>query len=62
MLKELVVDSQDIEKQGERWLPRKVRFRNLANGSETRLTLDKVEFEVEIPDRMFTQGELAKGN
>jgi hypothetical protein len=39
-----------------------VRFRNLANGSETRLTLDKVEFEVEIPDRMFTQGELAKGN
>lgn len=62
VLKELVVDFQDVEKRGERWLPRKVRFRNLANGSETRLTLDKVEFEVEIPDRMFTQGELAKGN
>lgn len=62
VLKELVVDFQDVEKQGQRWVPRKVRFRNLANESETRLTLDEVEFEVEIPDRMFTQGELAKGH
>ena len=62
VLKELVVDLKDVEKQGQRWLLRKVRFRNLANESETRLTLGKVEFEIEIPDRMFTQGELAKGN
>jgi len=62
VLKELVVDFRDVEKQGARWLPRKVRFRNLASESETRLTLEKVEFEVEIPDRLFTQGELAKGN
>jgi outer membrane lipoprotein-sorting protein len=62
VLKEFVVDFTDVEKQGGRWLPRKVRFRNLANGSETRLTLEKVEFEVEIPDRLFTQSELAKGH
>jgi len=62
VLKELVVEFSDVEKQGERWLPRKVRFRNLASDSETRLTLVKVEFEVDIPDRLFTQGELAKGN
>jgi Outer membrane lipoprotein-sorting protein len=61
VLKELVVEFPDVEKQGEHWLPRKVRFRNLANGSETRLTLEKVEFEVDIPDRLFTQNELAKG-
>jgi len=62
VMKELVVDFVDVEKQGQRWLPRKVRFRNLANESETRLLLEKVEFDVEIPDRLFTQGELAKGH
>jgi outer membrane lipoprotein-sorting protein len=61
VLKELIVDFSDVEKQGQRWLPRKVRLRNLANESETRLTLEKVEFELEISDRLFTQGELAKG-
>jgi Outer membrane lipoprotein-sorting protein len=61
VLKELVVDFKDVEKQGTRWLPRKVRLRNLASESETRLTLEEIEFEVEIPDRLFTQGELAKG-
>ena len=62
VLKELVVEFSDVEKQGGRWLPRKIRFRNLANDSETRLTLEKVEFEVELPDRLFTQAELAKGH
>ena len=62
VLKELIVDFPDVEKQGQRWLPRKVRLRNLANDSETRLTLEKVEFELELSDRLFTQGELAKGH
>jgi hypothetical protein len=62
VLKELVVDFQDVEKRGQHWVPRKVLFRNLANESETRLTLDEVVFEIEIPDRMFTQSELAKGH
>jgi len=62
VLKELIVDFSDVEKQGPRWLPRKVRFRNLAKDSETRLTLAKLELEPEIADRLFTQGELAKGH
>jgi outer membrane lipoprotein-sorting protein len=62
VLKELIVDFSDVEKEGQRWLPRKVRLRHLANESETRLTLEKIELELEIPDRLFTQGELAKGH
>ena len=62
VLKELIVDFSDVEKEGQRWLPRKVRLRHLANESETRLTLEKIELELEIPDRMFTQGDLAKGH
>jgi hypothetical protein len=61
VLKELIVDFSDLEKEGQRWLPRKIRLRNLANDSETRLTLEKLELEPELPDRLFTQGELAKG-
>jgi outer membrane lipoprotein-sorting protein len=61
-VKELEVAFSDVTKQGERWFPRKATFRNVANESQTRLTLQKIEFEVEIPDRLFTQGELAKGN
>ena len=62
VLKELIVDFSDVEKEGQHWLPRKVLLRNLANDSETRLTLDELELEPEIPDRLFTQGELAKGH
>jgi outer membrane lipoprotein-sorting protein len=62
VLKELIVDFPDVEKEGQRWLPRKVRLRHLANESETRLTLEKIELEPEIPDRLFTQSELAKGH
>jgi hypothetical protein len=62
VLKELVVDVQDLQKQGARWLPRKVLFRNHANESETRLTLQRIELDLELSDQLFTQGELAKGN
>ena len=62
VLKELIVAFPDVEKQGDRWLPRKILFHDLANGSETRVVLEKVEFEVDLPDRLFTQAELAKGH
>jgi outer membrane lipoprotein-sorting protein len=61
VLKELVVDASDVEKEGQRWLPRKVRLRHLANQSETQLSFEKIELDVDLPDRLFTQAELAKG-
>lgn len=62
VLKELIVDFSDVEKEGQRWLPRKVRLRHLANQSETQLSFEKIELDLELPDRLFTQAELAKGH
>jgi outer membrane lipoprotein-sorting protein len=61
VVKEILIDFADLERRGERWLPRKVRLRSLENGSETRMSIDKIELDPELPDRLFTQSELTKG-
>jgi outer membrane lipoprotein-sorting protein len=59
--KELVVDWRDVERRGQRWVPRKATLRNLEDGSETRILIEKLELDVDIPDRLFSESELAKG-
>ena len=62
VVKEIRIDFVDLERRGERWLPRKARLRNLDNASETLLSIEKQEIDLELPDRLFTQGELSKGH
>jgi outer membrane lipoprotein-sorting protein len=61
-VKELSVPFAELTKHGERWLPRKVVLRDLQKESETRLLVEEVELDVELSDRLFTQGELARGH
>lgn len=59
--KEMRVAWADVERDGERWRPRKVLIRDVEKGSETRLELGRGDWQAEVPDRYFNQSELAKG-
>jgi hypothetical protein len=52
----------DVEKHGTRWLPKKVVLQDLEEGTESRLVIDEAKWEAEIPDRFFSEAELAKGH
>jgi hypothetical protein len=52
----------DVERSGERWIPKRLLLRDRAKESETRLSLLKVEWDVELPERLFNESELGKGN
>jgi hypothetical protein len=56
------VNWADVERSGERWIPKRVLLRDRGKESETRLSLLKVEWDVEIPERLFEQSQLGKGN
>jgi outer membrane lipoprotein-sorting protein len=60
--KELSVAFADVERAGERWLPRKAKLLDTENGSETSLEIREYEHDVDLPDRLFSQSELEKGN
>jgi hypothetical protein len=57
--KELVAPWEDVSDEGGRWLPRVLVVRDLAEGGETRLTVEKARYDVELPERLFSQGGLA---
>lgn len=61
LVKELRVAAADVERQGERWRPRLVVMRHLEKGSESRLVFGAGEWNTELPDRLFSANELAKG-
>jgi hypothetical protein len=52
----------DVERSGERWIPKRLLLRDRAKESETLLTILKAEWDVDLPDRLFNQGELGKGH
>lgn len=56
------VDWSDVERSGERWIPKRVLLRDRGEESETRLSMLKVEWDVDLPDRLFNESELGKGN
>jgi outer membrane lipoprotein-sorting protein len=51
----------DVERVGERWVPKRLVLHDRANGSETRVSILETEWDTELPDRLFTQTELGKG-
>jgi hypothetical protein len=62
LAKQLDVAWADVEKQGERWVPKKVTMRDLGKKTESQIHLRKAEWNADLPDRLFSQGELAKGH
>ena len=60
--KEMTIAWEDVEKRGERWVPKKVSVRNLEKESTSTLVVEKLELDPDLPDALFTQGQLAKGH
>jgi len=57
--KELVAPWDRVTDEGGRWLPRVLIVRDLADGGETRLTVEKARYDVDLNERLFSQGGLA---
>lgn len=57
-IREINIAFADVEKLAERWIPRKVTVADREKDSQTTLTVKKIELDVEIPDKTFSQTEL----
>ncbi len=59
LLKSLVINK--IFKVGERWYPKKMTFKDeLKQGSGTEFIIDSIEFNVKIPDHIFSKASLRR--
>jgi hypothetical protein len=58
--KVLTVDPAKVEPQGELFVPRELRMRDLRDETETLLVVETVEIGVKIPDRTFTLTHLER--
>lgn len=59
--KRLTADAESLVKEGGVWIATRMRMQDLSNETHTRLHLDGVEIDVEIPDREFSESRLARG-
>jgi hypothetical protein len=59
--KQLDVAWADVEKQGDRWVPTKITLRDLGKKTQSQIRLRDAEWSADLPDSLFSQGELAKG-
>jgi outer membrane lipoprotein-sorting protein len=54
-------DLSDVVKIEGRWFPRKIVFKDmLKDGKGTEFIIDEIEFDVNIPDHIFTKASLRK--
>ena len=60
--REVEVAWPDVERVGERWVPRRLLLRDQAKQSETRLSIRKTEWDIELADSLFSERQLAKGH
>jgi outer membrane lipoprotein-sorting protein len=52
---------KDVERQNGRWIPRKIVFKDmLKSGEGTEFLLDEVQFNVDIPDYVFSKASLRR--
>jgi hypothetical protein len=51
----------DVERVGAHWVPKQLVLRDRQKGTETRLTIGKIEWDIELADRLFTETALGKG-
>ena len=58
--KVLLVDSASIERDSGLWIPRKMTMKDMRDGTETDLHVEKFEIGVDIPRKTFNQSSLAR--
>lgn len=59
-VKQLRVPIDSLTRVGEVWIPKQATLRNLDNQRESRLSVDEVEFDVELPKALFSQSRLER--
>jgi outer membrane lipoprotein-sorting protein len=55
-----VLTMQDIEKIGNYWTPKKIEMKNVQKGSRTVMTMDKIEYDIELSDKIFSERNLKR--
>ena len=60
--KEVVIAPDQVKAEGTRFIPREILARSLEGSSETRLRVEKVEFDVALSDSLFSEAALTKGH
>lgn len=59
--KVMTIDPKKVSREANSWIPREVVLRDLDRETETRLVVAEIEIDGDIPDRRFTQTQLARG-
>ena len=59
-LKLLKSDPESFTREGDGWVARSVTMQNLAGETASELKVEKIEVDVEVPDRMFTLSYLER--
>ncbi|MGA1791134.1 MAG: outer membrane lipoprotein-sorting protein [bacterium] len=55
------LEIHEVFKIGERWYPKRMTYKDvLKNGSGTEFIIDSVEFDVEIPEHIFSKASLRR--
>jgi hypothetical protein len=62
LAKELSADPPSLARHGSVWVAHAVVLRDLQEQTETRLELGKLEVDVDVPDRIFSERTLTQGN
>lgn len=58
--KTLLADIASLEEVDGVWIPKKVRIEDVRTATHTELVVEKIEFDIEIPDRIFTRSSLER--
>ena len=59
-VKLLKSDPESFTREGDGWVARSVSMQSLAGGTSSVLKVEKIEVDVEVPDRMFTLSYLER--
>jgi hypothetical protein len=59
--KEVVVPPEQVKAEGSRFVPRELYARDLEGSSETRMRVEKLQYDVELSDSFFSETALTKG-
>jgi hypothetical protein len=60
--KEVVVPPEQVTAEGSRFVPREIFARDLEGSGETRMRVEKVEYDVPLNDSFFSEAALTKGH
>ena len=60
LLKVVSADPGTLSRSGKGWIVRSLTVRDVKKETQTELVVDKIELDVELPDRLFTQTNLER--